>query len=58
MRTIKTNEEYQIELEDGSIIKCTPNHLFMLKNGEYKRADQLTEEDELMESNYGEQQSN
>lgn len=45
--TIKTDEEYQIELEDGSIIKCTPNHKFMLKDGSYKEAQYLTENDEL-----------
>lgn len=47
--TISTTEEYQIELEDGSIIKCTPNHRFMLKNGLYKEAQYLTENDELMD---------
>ena len=36
--TIKTNEEYEIELEDGSIIKCTKSHKFMLKDGTYKEA--------------------
>lgn len=45
--TIKTKEEYQIELEDGTVIKCTPNHKLMLKDGSYKEAQQLTEEDEL-----------
>ena len=45
--TIKTNEEYNIELEDGTIIKCTPNHRLMLKDGTYKEAQYLTEEDEL-----------
>ena len=50
--TIKTNEEYEIELEDGSIIKCTPNHKFMLKDGTYKEAQYLTEDDELMDMNF------
>ena len=45
--TIKTDEEYQIELEDGTVIKCTPNHKFMLKDGTYKEAQYLTEEDKL-----------
>ena len=45
--TLETNEEYQIELEDGSIIKCTPTHRFMLKDGSYKMAKDLTEDDEL-----------
>ena len=47
--TIKTTEEYQIELEDGSIIKCTGNHRFRLVNGEYKEAQYLTEDDEIMD---------
>lgn len=45
--TIKTNQEYQIELEDGTVIKCTGNHRFMLKDGSYKEAKDLTEDDEL-----------
>ena len=44
-----TNEEYQIELEDGTVIKCTPTHRFMLKDGSYKEAQHLTEEDELFD---------
>lgn len=47
--TIATVEEYQIELEDGTIIKCTGNHKLMLKDGTYKEAQLLTEEDELMD---------
>lgn len=47
--TICTNEEYQIELEDGTVIKCTGDHLFMLANGTYKAARDLTDEDELMD---------
>lgn len=53
--TIKTNDYYEIELEDGTIIKCTPNHRFMLKDGSYKEAQELTEDDELMG---GDQQCN
>lgn len=49
-------EEYEIELEDGSIIKCTPNHRFMLKDGSYKEAQYLTEQDELMELNINEEE--
>lgn len=47
--TSKSNEEYQIELEDGTMIKCTPNHRFMLTDGSYKEAQYLTEQDEIME---------
>lgn len=45
--TGKTDVEYELELEDGSIIKCTPNHRFMLKDGSYKEAKDLSEDDEL-----------
>ena len=46
-QTAETSDIYEIELEDGTIIKCTPNHRFMLKDGSYKEAQYLTEEDEL-----------
>lgn len=42
-------EQYEIELYDGTILKCTPNHMFMLKDGTYKEAQQLTENDDLAE---------
>jgi len=47
--TVRTNEEYQIELEDGTIIKCTAYHKFKLVNGEYKMAKDLTDTDEIAE---------
>lgn len=46
--TIITNDEYRITLEDGSIIECTPNHRFMLVDGSYKEAQDLTENDDIM----------
>lgn len=39
----------EIELEDGTILKCSCNHKFMLIDGTYKSAEDLTEEDELLE---------
>lgn len=47
--TIVTNEEIEITLADGSTIKCTPNHRFMLADGTYKEAQLLTEDDELLD---------
>ena len=38
----------KIILDNGEIIKCTPDHLFLLKNGIYKEARLLTVEDSLM----------
>lgn len=39
------------ELTTGEIatVRCTPEHRFLLKSGEYKRADLLEETDEIME---------
>ena len=46
--------EYIIELEDGTELHCTPEHRFMLKDGSYKEAQHLTEDDELFDiSRYG-----
>ena len=36
-----------VELESGDIVRCTPEHLFLLKNGTYKEAQYLTPYDEL-----------
>ena len=49
--TGRVTEIYEIELEDGSFIKCTPFHRLMLKDGTYKMAKDLTEDDELMDIN-------
>jgi len=38
----------KIEMEDGKIINCTPNHQFLLKNGQWKRADELSDIDEIV----------
>ena len=54
--TIYTDEEIEVELEDGSIIKCTPNHRFMLKDGTYKEARYLTENDEILDFDYNREQ--
>lgn len=38
----------EVELDDGGIIKCTPEHRFMLRNGTYVEAQNLKENDSLM----------
>ena len=48
--TATVNDYIEIELEDNTIIKCTPNHRFMLTDGTYKEAQDLTLEDEILES--------
>lgn len=39
----------RIELEDGSIIEGTADHRVMLSDGSYKRLDELTEDDDILE---------
>lgn len=48
--TIEKAEIIEITLDNNYKIKCTPNHRFMLKNGTYKEAAKLTQEDSLMPS--------
>lgn len=50
MPTIKTNEEFEIELVDGTVIKCTPKHKLLLMDGTYKEAQYLVESDEIQEA--------
>lgn len=45
--TVVQPEEYEIELEDNTIIKCTPEHRFLLIDGTYKEAKNLTKKDNL-----------
>ncbi len=49
--TVETETEYQIELEDGSLLKCTAEHRLMLKDGSYKAVKDLTIKDELADIN-------
>jgi DNA gyrase subunit A len=43
-----TTIEYEIEVENGEIFKCTSNHPFLLKNGKWKVAEELSEDDDIM----------
>lgn len=38
----------KLTLDNGEEIVCTPDHRFMLRNGEYKAAENLTTQDSLM----------
>lgn len=43
-----TDTLIKVTLDNGAIIRTTPNHLYMLRDGTYKRADGLTEGQSLM----------
>ncbi len=48
-RCTKTNAEVvKLTLDNGETIICTPDHLFMLRDGSYQAAVQLTPHDSLM----------
>jgi DNA gyrase/topoisomerase IV subunit B len=38
----------RVTLDNGESVRCTPDHLFRLRDGSYRRADQLTAGDSLM----------
>ena len=38
---------YEVKLDDGSVVKCTGNHSFRMKDGTYKEALELNEGDSL-----------
>ena len=43
-----TEETVKFTLEDDSVIECTPNHKFMMKDGTWKQAIDITEDDEWL----------
>lgn len=42
-----TDTLLEIELDDGTVIRCTPDHRFLTKNRGWVQAKDLTDEDEL-----------
>jgi ribonucleoside-diphosphate reductase alpha chain len=47
IKTKTVTELYEIEDENGNVLRCTGDHLIFTKNRGYIRADELTETDEL-----------
>ena len=48
-RKTKANAQViKVVLDNDKEITCTPDHLFMLRNGSYKKAEELTQQDSLM----------
>ncbi|OGH69203.1 MAG: hypothetical protein A3D53_00305, partial [Candidatus Magasanikbacteria bacterium RIFCSPHIGHO2_02_FULL_45_10] len=48
-RETKANAEViEVALDNGETVTCTPDHRFMLRDGSYKPAAQLTKNDSLM----------
>ena len=46
-----TKDLVEVEIDGKYTIKCTPDHPFMLRNGEYKQAKDLTIDESLMPLN-------
>ncbi|MDQ3789876.1 MAG: DNA topoisomerase, partial [Actinomycetota bacterium] len=47
-RTKRNAPLVRVTLDNGESVRCTPDHLFRLRDGSYRRADQLTAGDSLM----------
>ncbi len=47
-KTKTVSSYYEIILDNEEVIKCTDNHFLMLRDGTYKRADELVEGESLM----------
>lgn len=44
----ETKEIYQITLDNNEILECDNDHLWMMRDGTYRRADELKQDDSLM----------
>ncbi|RLI54360.1 MAG: hypothetical protein DRP09_13250, partial [Candidatus Thorarchaeota archaeon] len=50
-KTRKNVDIFKITLDDGTSFKATADHSIMLRNGEYRRVDQLKKDDSIMPFN-------
>lgn len=48
METKRTTHLIELELEDGTVLRGTPDHLIMLSDGTYKELQYITETDDIM----------
>jgi len=46
--TRRSVEVVEVQLDEGVPLRCTPDHLFRLRDGSYRRADELAPGDSLM----------
>lgn len=46
--TRKNAELVEVEFEDGVIVRCTPDHKFLLTDGTWKEVKNITENDEIV----------
>lgn len=47
--TKKTKDLIEVSINNGSKVRCTPDHKFLMKDGTYKEAKDLSEGDSLMD---------
>lgn len=52
-KTKEVNTLCKVTLDDGNVIKCTPEHKFMLRDGSYCSAENLKEGMSLMPGRFG-----
>lgn len=43
-----TRKVLEVRLDNGAVVRCTPDHLFMLRDGDYREAGDLCPGDSLM----------
>lgn len=46
--TKKTDDLVDVKIDNGALVRCTPDHKFMMRDGSYKEAKDLKPQDSLM----------